>query len=87
MESQSFKLISNNLSFGLAPKDSDEIEQHLTVAASGRVWFSTRNYEQYCVEKGFCRKKQLNIGEWKAQFLIKLIRSIHVEYRKLESMA
>ena len=73
-------MISNNLCYGLAPKDSDEVEQHLTVAASGRVWFSARNYEQYCAEKGFCRKKQLNIGKWKAQFLINLIRSIHTEY-------
>ena len=80
MEIQSFKLISNNLSFGPAPKKSDEVEQHLTVSSSGRVWFSARNYEQYCAEKGFCRKKQLNIGKWKAAFLINLIKSIHVEY-------
>ena len=77
---QSFKLISNNLCYGPAPNDSDEIEQHLTVSSSGRVWFSARNYEQYCSQKGFCRKKQLNIGEWKAQFLFTLISSIHPEY-------
>ena len=80
MGTTSFKLISNNICYGPMPDKSEEVEQYLTVSSSGRVWFSARNYEQYCAGKGFCRKKQLNIGEWKAQFLINLIRRINIEY-------
>lgn len=80
MGTTSFKLISHNISFGPMPDKSDEVEQHLTVSSCGRVWFSARNYEQYVAEKGFCRKKQLNIGAWKAQFLINIIRNVYVEY-------
>ena len=80
METQSFRLISNNLCFGPMPNKFDEVEQHLTVSSNGRVWFSARNYEQYTEGKGFCRKKQLNIGKWKAQFLINIVRNVYVEY-------
>lgn len=66
--------------YGLMPDKSDEVEQHLTVESSGRVWFSARSYEQYSAGKGFCRRKQLNIGEWKAQFLIRIIRNVYVDY-------
>lgn len=80
METQSFKLISNNICFGPMPGKFDEVEQHLTVSSNGRVWFSARNYEQFAAGKGFCRKKQLNIGRWKAQFLIRIIKRVYVEY-------
>ncbi len=56
----------------------EEIEQRLTVAESGRVWFSARNYRQYVEGKGFCRRKQLNIGPWKAQFLLWLVESMDI---------
>ena len=80
MEKQSIKLISNNICFGPMPDKADEVEQHLTVSSTGRVWFSARNYEQYCTGRGFCRKKQLNIGKWKAQFLINILRNVYAEY-------
>ncbi len=80
MGTTSFKLISNNICYGPMPDKSDEVEQHLTVSSSGRVWFSARNYEQYVAEKGFCRKKQMNIGKWKAQFLINIMRNVYPDY-------
>ena len=70
MPIKSFQLITNNICYGPAPNELDEVEQHLTVSMSGRVWFSARNYDQYLHGKGFCRKKQLDIGTWKAQYLI-----------------
>ena len=70
---KSVRLISNNICYGPAPAPNDEVEQHLTVARDGRVWFSGRNYQQYSDGKGFCRKKQVNIGPWKAKFLFELL--------------
>lgn len=74
---KSIRLISNNMSVFGHNSPTDEVEQHLTVSSSGRVWFSARNYEQYCRGKGFCRRKQLNIGPWKAAFLLRLFGQIH----------
>lgn len=34
------QLISNNICYGPCPESEDEIEQHLTITADGRVWFS-----------------------------------------------
>jgi len=34
------KLISNNISYGPCPDFNDEVEQHLTITDTGRVWFS-----------------------------------------------
>lgn len=73
---KSIQLISNNICYGPEPASTDEVEQHLTISSSGRVWFSARNYEQYCARSGFCRKKQVNIGTWKAEFLLQLINGI-----------
>ena len=76
MGTSSFRLISNNISYGLEPAFSDEVEQHLTVSSTGQAWFSARNYCQYIEGRGFCRRKQLNIGVWKAEFLMHLINSL-----------
>ena len=73
MSKSNFRLISNNICYGPAPAFSDEVEQHLTVSTTGQVWFSARNYLQYTEGRGFCRRKQLNIGLWKAEFLMQLI--------------
>ena len=73
MSSQSFRLVSNNICYGPEPAFSDEVEQYLTVSSSGRVWFSARNYSQYSEGHGFCRKQQINIGSWKADFLNHLV--------------
>ena len=75
-EIKSIQLISNNICYGPAPASTDEGEQHLTISSSGRIWFSARNYKQYCVTSGFCRKKQMNIGSWKANYLLRLIERI-----------
>ena len=43
-ELQRFRLISNNLAFGIPPKPNEEVEQHITVCRDGRVWFSGYDY-------------------------------------------
>lgn len=67
------QIVSNNICYGPAPADTDEVEQHLTISSSGRVWFSAKNYQQFCDGKGVCRKKHLNIGKWKADHLLSLV--------------
>lgn len=45
------RIVSNNLGYGLAPALKVEVEQRLTIAADGRVWFSGyhfgKNYQKY----------------------------------------
>lgn len=76
---KSIRITSNNICYGPVPNASDEVEQFLTITSSGRVWFSARNYQQHCTGKGFCRKKQVNIGKWKAAFLFELIGNLSGE--------
>ena len=76
MSNPSFRLVSNNICYGPEPAITDEVEQHLTVSSTGQVWFSARNYAQYCEQKGFCRRKQLNIGAWKAGFLFSMVNAL-----------
>lgn len=75
-EIKSVRITSNNICYGPAPSADDEVEQYLTISSTGRVWFSARNYQQYCNGKDYCRKKQVNIGIWKAEFLLRLIDNI-----------
>lgn len=77
MDIKSIKLISNNIGYGPMPLPNEEVEQHLTISSSGRVWFSARSYEQWEQGRGTRWKKQVNIGPWKAQFLLDLIDKIH----------
>lgn len=83
-EIKSIRIISNNMNYGSKPDANDEVEQYLTVSSTGRVWFSARNYQQYQNNDGFCRKKQVSIGKWKAGFLLTLIRNMQF---KPESVA
>ncbi len=73
---KSIRIKSNNICYAPAPDDTDEVEQYLTIAANGRVWFSARNYQQYRKKDGFCRKKQISIGKSKAEFLLTLISNL-----------
>ncbi len=73
MNIKNVQLISKNLCYGLPPRETDEVEQHLTIAGSGHIWFSARNYKQYIAGKGSCRKNQVSIGKWKAEFLLHLL--------------
>ena len=43
-ELKKIRIISNNLCYGPCPEPDDEIEQHLTINAKGRVWFSSYAY-------------------------------------------
>jgi hypothetical protein len=75
-EIRSIRIESNNICYGPEPDADDEVEQYLTISSTGRVWFSARNYQQYCNSKDYCRKKQVSIDKWKAEFLLRLIDNI-----------
>ena len=43
-EPQKVRIVSNNICYGLPPKPDDEVEQHITINAEGRVWFYAYNF-------------------------------------------
>ena len=43
-EPQKVRIVSNNICYGPMPEPDDEIEQHITINAEGRVWFSAYNF-------------------------------------------
>lgn len=55
---------------------SKEVEQQLTITTACEVYFLAKNCEQLQSGKGHCRKRQVSIGGWKAEFLIRLIESL-----------
>ena len=75
-EIKNIRIVSNNICYGPETGADDEVEQYLTISLTGRVWFSARNYQQYCNSKDYCRKKQTSIDKWKAEFLLRLIDNI-----------
>ena len=44
MQIQKIKLISNGICYGQEPSQEDEVEQHLTISATGRVWYTAYQY-------------------------------------------
>ena len=68
-----FTLISNNICYGPCPEPSDEIEQRLTVAASGRVWFTGYVFGEVPGKHPVGRKAYSNIGAASAQKLLDLL--------------
>lgn len=40
------RIVSNNICYGPCPEPTDEVEQHITINAEGRVWFSAYTYGQ-----------------------------------------
>lgn len=44
MNIQKIRITSNNICCGTEPSSTYEVEQHLTILATGRVWFTGYNY-------------------------------------------
>ena len=69
---QKLQIISNNICYGPHPKPDDEIEQHLTITADGRIFFSTYAYgdgTKYLK----ARTKNFKIGSEKTAYLLKIV--------------
>ena len=70
---QKIQIISNNICYGPPPDNGTEFEQHFTVSATGRIWFSGYNFiggfDNY--ERG--RSIQMSIGKENAKTILDLI--------------
>ena len=74
-----FTLLSNNVWYGPCPEPSDEIEQRLTVAANGRVWFTGYVFGEVPGKHPVGRKAYSNIGAASAQKLLDLLEQYFSE--------
>lgn len=63
LQIQKIRIVSNNICYGPEPLPEDEVEQHLTISASGRVWFTAYKYANGFGKYKICRKQQLAIGK------------------------
>lgn len=41
---QKMRIVSNNICYGTCPEPTEEVEQHITINAEGRVWFSAYTF-------------------------------------------
>lgn len=60
------RIVSNNICYGPCPEPTDEVEQHITINAEGRVWFSSYIFGEEAGKHEKARKKNFNIGKTKA---------------------
>lgn len=44
MKIQTIHIVSNNICYGPEPSDTDEVEQHLTIEAGGKIWLTGHSY-------------------------------------------
>ena len=72
MKIQSVKIISNNISYGPEPFPEDEVEQHLTISATGRVWYTSYKYGDGFGKHEISRKQHLAIGKPIANEILEL---------------
>lgn len=59
---QKIQLISNNVCYGPCPKPEDEIKQHLTITADGRVWLSRYRFGAVGSEPELFETQNFNIS-------------------------
>lgn len=65
------KLISNHICFGPCPEPDDEVEQHLSLFADGRVFFSGYVYGEYIdIRYKRNRSKQFKISQLEASYVL-----------------
>ena len=58
---QKIQLVSNNICYGPCPEPDDEVEQHLTITADGRVWFSRYRFGSLGCEHELIEKLNYSI--------------------------
>lgn len=65
------KLISNHICFGPCPEPDDEVEQHLSLFADGRVFFSGYVYGEYTdIRYKRNRSKQFKISQLEVSYVL-----------------
>lgn len=61
LQIQKVRIVSNNICYGPEPLPNDEVEQHLTISDSGRVWFTGYKYANGFGKFEISRRQQFNI--------------------------
>jgi hypothetical protein len=68
------QIVSNNICYGLFPQPDDEVEQHLSITADGRVFFSSYAYgngDKYIKS----RSRNFKIDAEKAAYILNMVGS------------
>lgn len=73
MKIKRIRIVSNNISYGPCPAPEDEVEQHLTITADGRVFFSAYAYGAGFGAHTKIRVKNYKIDAMKATRILDLI--------------
>lgn len=53
----------NNICYGPEPLPEDEVEQHLTISDTRKIWFTGYKYANGFGEFKICRRQQFTIGK------------------------
>ena len=69
------RLVSNNICYGPCPAPEDEVEQHLTINAEGRVWFSAYVFGDISGTYTKARSSKFSIGKAGASELLSKVSS------------
>ena len=69
------KIVSNDIYFGLCPKEGLEVEQHLTICSDGRVYFTGYAFAEDLnyIELKQCRRKNFKINSIEATYLVNMV--------------
>lgn len=62
LQIQKIRIVSHNICYGPEPLPEDEVEQRLTISASGRVWFTGYKYANGFDKYEIGRRQQFSIG-------------------------
>lgn len=72
---QKIHIISNNIGYGTPPEPDEEVEQHITINADGRVWFSAYHFGDVLGKYQKARSQQFKIDKDSADCLISAFAS------------
>ena len=73
MKMKKFRIETNIIAYGPEPAPMDEVEQHLTVSETGRIWFNAYQYGDGNYLRS--RSRQLYIGTEAARDILQKVLS------------
>lgn len=74
-EPKKIRIVSNNICYGPPPEPEDEVDQHITIVADGRVWFSAYNFGEVPGRYQKARSKVYKIEKAAAERVLNSISS------------
>lgn len=72
MQIQEVRIGSNNICYGSEPLSEDEVKQHLTIPASGRILFTGHKYANGFGKFEVCRRQRFAIAKLVAKEILAL---------------